>query len=204
MSRVPSYASIGHSWLLRALDTATDGVLVEAAERVVYVNDAYAALLGYRRAADLLSRPISELIAEDDADRLIRFGRARISGQRVPSAYDFAALRNDVSNIRLQASVSLSMFGGTPYIMTIARRFLGIEQTAAQPIPGPHEVLSARESEVMRMLLDGKRPKEIAFALGLTENTIATHRTRLLGKMGVRDNRELFQYALRHRLVDWS
>jgi PAS domain S-box-containing protein len=204
MSRVPSFASLGHTWLLSALDTATDGVLIEAAERVLYANDAYAALLGYRRATDLVSRPIGELIAEEDTDRLIRFGRARISGQRVPSAYDFAALRSDVSNVRLQASVSLSMFGGTPYIMTIARRFVGAEPLAAAPIPGPHEVLSARESQVMRMLLDGKRPKEIAFALGLTENTVATHRTRLLGKMGVRDNRELFQYALRHRLVDWS
>ena len=40
--------------------------------------------------------------------------------------------------------------------------------------------------------------------LGVTENTVATHRTRLLEKIGVADNRELYQYALRHRLVDWS
>lgn len=205
MSRIHSFASLSGSWLLNSLDSATDGILVESRERVVYANEAYARLLKYRRAADLVSRPLAELIAEPDAERLIRFGKARIDGQKAPNTYDFAALRSDGSTIRLQASVSLTIVGGHPYIMTIARRFAPPAiLSAGLAIAGEHDSLSAREREVMNMLLEGKRPKAIAFELGITENTVATHRTRLLEKLGVTDNRGLFQYALRHGLVDWS
>lgn len=187
------------------LDTAHDGILIESAERVVYVNAAYAELLAYRRAGELISHPVTELIAGSDVDRLLRFGHMRMAGKRAPSAYEFAARRRDGSTVPLQASVSLAFFDGTPYITTIVRPL-----ATASPIEpgsamaGPHDQLSPREREVMDNLLAGKRPKIIALELDLAENTIATLRLRLLEKIGAVDNRELFQYALRHRLIDWS
>jgi PAS domain S-box-containing protein len=188
-----------------ALDAAANGIVIEANEQIIYSNAAYAALLGYRRSTDIIRRPLPEIVADFDVDRLLRFGRMRVDGQRAPSSYDFAALRSDGSLVRVQASVSLSESGGTAYITTIARPFPAeIPVSADGPITGPHDTLSARERQVMEMLLAGKRPKVIALDLGLSENTVATHRTRLLGKLGVAENRELFQYALRHRLVDWS
>lgn len=188
-----------------ALDAASDGILIESGEEVVYANSAYARLLGYRGSTELVRRRIGELVAECDADRLVQFGRLRIAGKRVPSSYDFAALRSDGSSVRLQASVSVSTTSGVACIMTIVRPFRsGMEAPGDGPIAGTHDALSPRERQVMEMLLGGKRPKTIAFELGLTENTVATHRTRLLEKIGAGDNRELYQYALRHRLVDWS
>ncbi len=188
-----------------ALDAAVDGVVIEAHEQIIYANAAYAALLGYRRSTDIIRRPLPEIVADFDVDRLMRFGRMRVGGQRVPSSYDFAALSSDGSLVRVQASVSLSLSGGTAYITTIARPSAAATQESAHgPVAGPHDTLSARERQVMEMLLAGKRPKVIAFDLGLSENTVATHRTRLLGKIGVAENLELFRYALRHRLVDWS
>lgn len=188
-----------------ALDAARDGVLIERDERVVYANAAYARLLGYRSSTELVRRRTAELIAECDAERLTRFGHMRVSGKRVPAAYDFAALRSDGTSVRLEASVSMSVADGVPYITTIARPFAEEDPSPAEGvIAGPHDRLSARERQVMEMLLAGKRPKAIAFELGLAENTVATHRTRLLEKIGVSDTRELFQYALRHRLLDWS
>lgn len=188
-----------------ALDAAVDGIVIEANQQIIYCNAAYAALLGYRRSTDVIRRPLPEIVADFDVDRLTRFGRMRVCGQRVPSSYDFAALRSDGSLVRVQASVSLSVSGGVPYITTIARPCSSaMEKSADGPRPGPHDTLSVRERQVMEMLLAGKRPKVIALELGLSENTVATHRARLLGKIGVAENRELFQYALRHRLVDWS
>jgi PAS domain S-box-containing protein len=188
-----------------ALDAAGDGIVIEANDQIIYSNVSYAALLGYRRATDIIRRPLPEIVADFDVERLIRFGRMRVLGQRVPSSYDFAALRSDGCSVRLQASVSLSVTGGTAYITTIARPFPAeMPESADGTIPGPHDTLSTREREVMEMLLAGKRPKVIALELALSENTVATHRTRLLGKIGVAENRELYQYALRHRLVDWS
>ncbi len=62
--------------------------------------------------------------------------------------------------------------------------------------------LSDRERQVMMMIIDGKRMKEIALELGISETTVATHRARLLKKMNLRDNRDLFRYALRHGLIE--
>lgn len=64
--------------------------------------------------------------------------------------------------------------------------------------------LSAREREVMLRLVSGQRLKEIACELEVTVQTVATHRHRLLRKLGLADNRALYRYALRHGLLDWT
>jgi DNA-binding NarL/FixJ family response regulator len=66
----------------------------------------------------------------------------------------------------------------------------------------PHETLSDREFQVLRMLAGGKTVKEIAEQLSLSVKTVSTYRTRLLGKMNLKTNAELIHYAIRHHLVD--
>jgi DNA-binding NarL/FixJ family response regulator len=66
----------------------------------------------------------------------------------------------------------------------------------------PHEGLSDREFQVMRMLARGRSLKEIAGQLSLSVNTISTYRLRLLEKMNLRTNADLVQYAIRHGLMD--
>ncbi|MFW5789213.1 MAG: response regulator [Spirochaetota bacterium] len=66
----------------------------------------------------------------------------------------------------------------------------------------PHDALSAREYEVMRLLARGMTVGEIAEALVLSRQTITTYRARVLGKLGVRRNSQLTQYALDHNLLE--
>jgi two-component system invasion response regulator UvrY len=66
--------------------------------------------------------------------------------------------------------------------------------------PG-HETLSDREFEVLRLLVDGLGPTEIAERLHLSVKTVSTHKTRILEKLNVRSTAELVRYALEHRLV---
>jgi two-component system, NarL family, invasion response regulator UvrY len=66
----------------------------------------------------------------------------------------------------------------------------------------PHECLSNRELEVLRLVAAGKTIKEVAAELSLSEKTIATYRLRLAKKMGLATNVELARYALQHKLVD--
>ncbi|HSP33870.1 MAG TPA: GAF domain-containing protein [Thermoanaerobaculia bacterium] len=75
---------------------------------------------------------------------------------------------------------------------------------AAETPPSDGPKLSAREREVMLRLVAGQRLKEIACALHITVQTVATHRQRLLRKLGLSDNRALFRYALRSGLLDWT
>jgi two-component system, NarL family, invasion response regulator UvrY len=66
----------------------------------------------------------------------------------------------------------------------------------------PHESLSSRELQVLRMVASGRTIKEIAFELALSEKTIGTYRMRIAKKLGLASNVELTRYALKHRLVD--
>lgn len=65
----------------------------------------------------------------------------------------------------------------------------------------PHERLSDREFEVLRMIASGKTVSEIAQDLALSVKTISTHRTRILKKMNMSTNAELMRYAMRAGLV---
>jgi DNA-binding NarL/FixJ family response regulator len=66
----------------------------------------------------------------------------------------------------------------------------------------PHEALSHRELQVLRLIALGKSIKEIAAELNLSEKTVATYRSRLAEKTGLRTNVEIARYALRQGLVE--
>ena len=68
--------------------------------------------------------------------------------------------------------------------------------------PGqPHERLSDREFEVLKLLASGKTVSQVAVELSLSVKTISTHRTRILKKMNMKTNAELTHYAVRQGLV---
>lgn len=65
----------------------------------------------------------------------------------------------------------------------------------------PHERLSDRELEVLKMLASGKTVSQVAQELSLSVKTVSTHRTRILKKMNMRTNAELTHYAVRSGIV---
>src|SRR5689334_22903812 len=65
----------------------------------------------------------------------------------------------------------------------------------------PHEQLSNREFQVMRLIASGKTVSEIARMLSLSVRTISTYRARILEKTGMKTNAELTHYAFQHQLV---
>ena len=71
-------------------------------------------------------------------------------------------------------------------------------QTGDKP---PHETLSDREFQVMRLLVEGLGPTEIAGQLHLSVKTVSTHKTRILEKLNLGGTAELVRYALEHKLA---
>lgn len=67
---------------------------------------------------------------------------------------------------------------------------------------GHHQRLSPRENEVMSMILNGRRLKEIAANLDISVKTVTTHRSRLLRKLNLEDNLGLYRYGIRNGLID--
>jgi two-component system invasion response regulator UvrY len=72
--------------------------------------------------------------------------------------------------------------------------------TAASVLP--HEKLSDREYQVLRMLGSGLTVSEIAAAVGLSVKTVSTYRSRLLEKLNMHSNAEVMRYAIENGLMD--
>jgi two-component system invasion response regulator UvrY len=66
----------------------------------------------------------------------------------------------------------------------------------------PHELLSDREFQTLKLIASGKRLADIAEELALSPKTVSVYRARLLEKMHLSNNAELTHYAMKHRLVD--
>lgn len=88
-------------------------------------------------------------------------------------------------------------------------RFISAElaETLASVVAGeakglPHEQLSNREFEILKMIGSGRTVSQIAEVLGLSVKTVSTHRARLLRKMNLETNAELTHYAVKNKLVE--
>jgi two-component system, NarL family, invasion response regulator UvrY len=66
----------------------------------------------------------------------------------------------------------------------------------------PHQKLSDREFQVLRMIGSGKTVSEIGVELGLSVKTVSTYRARILEKMGLNTNAELTRYSFENKLVE--
>jgi two-component system invasion response regulator UvrY len=89
---------------------------------------------------------------------------------------------------------------GTFVSPTLAESLVyGLREDHARP---PHDLLSDREFQVMRMIASGATPSKIAQELFLSVKTISTYRTRILGKLHLKTNSELTRYAIDNKLVD--
>ena len=184
------------------LDAAPDGVLIECGDRIAYVNPAYARLLHYPSATELSSATINEIAHPDDLDRLRWFGRCRSEGKPAPTRYTFRARARDGEVVTFDASISQTRIDGELLITTIVRALQPVEeQTDAElELPGTKR-LSPREREVIRHLLEGRRSKEIALLLDVSEKTIGTHRSRAFQKMALRGVGDLFRVAAERGLI---
>jgi len=58
-----------------------------------------------------------------------------------------------------------------------------------------------RESEIIRLLAEGKTNKEIAALLGITVRTVETHRSKIMLKLGLHSLAELIHFAMRHEII---
>ena len=65
-------------------------------------------------------------------------------------------------------------------------------------------MLSLREQQILRLMADGIRTREIAANLGIAAKTVAGHRTNMMKKLQVRNQAELVKYAVFNNLIGLS
>jgi DNA-binding NarL/FixJ family response regulator len=61
--------------------------------------------------------------------------------------------------------------------------------------------LSARELQVLQLIVEGKSNKECAGVLGVSVNTVAVHRANIMAALGIHKTAQLVAYAIREGLV---
>ncbi|HVF77207.1 MAG TPA: response regulator [Solirubrobacteraceae bacterium] len=130
------------------------------------------------------------------------------------SEYVYEALRIGASGFllkdtpadRLLDAVRVVAAGDALLAPSITRRLIEQFTRAARPVadgvPDSLAELTARELDVMRLLARGLSNSEIAAELMLSDNTIKTHVTRILSKLGLRDRVQAVVLAYECGLVE--
>lgn len=108
-------------WLRNIFEASRDGILVEDAGKIIYVNKSYVRLFGYDAPEELINQPVALVISPEDTERVLSFGSRRLRGEMPPSKYEFKGKRKDETLIEVEASVSITVIAGQTYITTMIR-----------------------------------------------------------------------------------
>jgi two-component system, NarL family, invasion response regulator UvrY len=84
--------------------------------------------------------------------------------------------------------------------MTVAERLVNSFEKDNNKLP--HEKLSDREFQILCMIAQGAKVKEIAEKLFLSPATVATYRARVMEKMQLKSNVDMTNYVLRNNLIE--
>jgi NarL family two-component system response regulator LiaR len=112
-------------------------------------------------------------------------------------------LLKDVSPDDLVEAVRAVHRGEARLHPDIARKLM--EQVAHQAGPAlgtPADDLTEREREVVRLVAQGRSNAEIAQELFISDKTVKSHISNILGKLGLQDRTQLAIYAIKNDLVD--
>ncbi|MGE5132871.1 MAG: response regulator [Gemmatimonadota bacterium] len=114
-------------------------------------------------------------------------------------------LLKDVTAERLFDAVRVIAAGEALLAPAVTRRLISEfarQRPAAQaPPPAPLSTLTPRETQVLRLVAEGLSNPEIAVRLVVTEETVKTHVSRMLAKLGLRDRTQAVVAAYESGLV---
>jgi len=107
-------------------------------------------------------------------------------------------LVKESSGAELINAVDAVLQGRTYLTSALTEEVLAL--TASPPDPAA-VTLSARQREVLRLIVNGQRMKEIAATLNLSPRTVETIKYDMMRDLNVHSTAELVRYAVEHRLV---
>jgi DNA-binding NarL/FixJ family response regulator len=113
-------------------------------------------------------------------------------------------LLKDVTAERLFDAVRVIAAGDALLAPAVTRRLIGEFATLHRPDTPPAAALAAltpRETQVLRLVAEGLSNPEIAARLTVTEETVKTHVSRMLAKLGLRDRTQAVVAAYETGLV---
>jgi DNA-binding NarL/FixJ family response regulator len=112
-------------------------------------------------------------------------------------------LKSDLAGHLVKAvkGVSRGKIYLTPKVSEIVLEGFLSKGTDSQQAQGSRFRPTPRETEIIRLLAEGKANKTIALELGITVRTVETHRAKIMLKLGLHSLTQLVHYAIRHNIV---
>jgi DNA-binding NarL/FixJ family response regulator len=105
---------------------------------------------------------------------------------RTQAAADLLLAIHEVSRGAIYLSPSISGI--------VVEAYLTLSDTPSDP-------LTPRERQVLQLVAEGRKTREIADLLGVSVKTAESHRVRIMGKLGIRQTAGLVRYAIRQGLI---
>ncbi len=129
--------------------------------------------------------------------------RVLVLSQHEDRQYVVSLLREGVAGYIPKAALGADLVTG---VRAVARGEVYLHPrlvtAAMQEIRGDTYLLTPRESEVLKLIVDGQTSAEIAQELSLSVNTVDWHRANLMSKLGARNVVDLVRRARERGLVD--
>ena len=216
--------------VLAVLSQTADGVYaVDQTQRIAFWNAAAEHILGYR-ADEVVGRACYKIFDGEPRPGCLECGLACpvmiAAGRHEPvPTYNLLSRTKDGETILLNISVIVPPDGDSPFatihlfrdathqlryetyvekILCAAARLPSPQTTLARSDSGtplPCAPLSAREKEVLYLLVQGKAISEITDSLHISYATVRNHLQSILRKLGVHSQREAVKLALERHLV---
>jgi DNA-binding NarL/FixJ family response regulator len=187
---------------LRVIAEAGDGrtAIKQALEQqpdLAILDIAMPRMTGLQAARELVARlpdlRLLMLSMHDNEEYFFEALSAGASGYVLKSAAD----RDLVEACRAAMRGEPFVYPGA--VRALVREFL---EAARRGERNPKDPLTPRESEVLKLIAEGRSNREIAGELVISEKTVERHRANILEKLGMHDRVELTRYAIRRGLVE--
>jgi DNA-binding NarL/FixJ family response regulator len=142
-----------------------------------------------RLKAEHIDSKVIVLTMHNDAEMATRALRAGAS----------AFLLKHAAGQELLNAIQQALEGRTYLTPALTKEVLERMATSSEP---SEPQLTARQRDVLRLILEGLRMKEIGEALQLSARTVETHKYQMMQILGVDSTAELVKYAIEHHLID--
>jgi PAS domain S-box-containing protein len=181
------------------------GRAVDAAPAAVFVTDEQGRFVAANRyACQMLGREREELLSTHLAD--VVWGADPPPQLDAGSAVGIAQLRHsDGSKVIVRYQVRALNGGDSPFAVWLATaRHVGrsSQVDARSSRARDHDVLSAREIEILQLIADGLENEAIARELFISTETVKSHVRRILQKLGAHSRTYAVAVALRRAMVE--
>jgi DNA-binding NarL/FixJ family response regulator len=115
-----------------------------------------------------------------------------------------AYLVKDAAIAELELALRAVCRGEVYLSPAVSRQMVAGYMPDGQTARAEHDVLTARQHEILQLIGEGKNTKEIARVLDISAKTVEAHRAQIMERLGARDIANLVLEAIRRGLITVS